>query len=178
MKKITIALISVLLIGSMVFTASAFTSSELTRDANIEVTDDTNGIISLNPGETEAVTLVDGALDIDTSYTGTGLNVESVFTYGDNGDAANNHAFNLTNTDTQTRELTLSYENVVNNEGQSEAVQFVVYDSTGTEVTTADEGNAGTFSAATGDTYYVVMEVDTTSLSPDADLSGEFVIRT
>jgi len=178
MKKITIALISLILIGGMVFTASAFTSSELSRDANIQVTDDTDGIISLNPGDTDAVTLVNGALTIDTAHSGAGLNIESVFTYGNPTDVTNDHAFNVTNTDSQARELTFSYENVVDNEGQTEAVQFIVYDSTGAQIATADAGSSATFSAATGDTYYVVMEVDTSSLSPSADLSGDFVIRT
>lgn len=179
MKKITIALVSLLLIGGMVFTASAFTSSELTRDASIEVTDDTNGIISLTPGSTDAVTINDnGALTIDTSNNGANLNVESVFTYGDSAEASNENAFSVVNSDTQDRQLTFSYENVVDSQGQTDAVEFTVYDSENIEVTTATEETAGQFTANSGESYYVVMTVDTNGLSDAADLSGDFTIRT
>lgn len=179
MKKITIALFSLLLIAGMVFTASAFTSSELTRGASIDVTDDTNGIISLTPGETDAVTINDdGALTIDTSTEDAQLNVESLFTYGDETDVTNNHAFSVVNTEAENRQLTFSYEDVVDSQGQTDAVEFAVYDSANEEVTTATEETAGQFTASSGETYYVVLNVDTNGLNDDADLSGEFTIRT
>ncbi len=179
MNKKTVVIITAMLFLGTVFGASAFTSAELTREANINVSADTDGIITLTPGaNVDAVDInQDGVLEINAAPDGNGLNVEGVFTFGDNATAhEGDDAFSITNADTVQRNLTVEYANVVENEGVDNAVEFVIYDSTGAELGTVDIGSNATVTLGAGEEIFVVINTDTTGLSSNADLSGDLVI--
>lgn len=80
-------LIGAALVATAVVGAAAFTTAELDREATIAVTDDTDGLIELTPGATEAAFVdADGKLNIviDSSDEGVGaVNPEATFTFGD-----------------------------------------------------------------------------------------------
>ena len=179
MKKTAVITITALLFVGSVFAASAFTSAELTREANIQVEADTDGIITLSPGENvDAVDInEDGVLEINAAPDGVGLNVEGTFTFGDNATAhEGDDAFSITNADDTERTLSLEYNNVVENEGVTDAVTFTVYDSDGNELDSADMETGASVTLGAGEEVFVVIDTDTTGLSPNADLSGDLVI--
>jgi hypothetical protein len=177
MKKVAIILVTAVLFAGTVFAASAFTSAELTRTSSIDVASDSNGIITLTPGSNSAVSLnSNDALEINTAGNATGLNVDGKFTYGDNANPSNTYAFSMTNADSQQRSITVAYNNITDNQGQTGAVKFKVYDSTGSQVGTVDSSTNVSITASSGAQYYVVLDVDTSGLDSAADLSGDLVI--
>lgn len=180
MKRYVIGGAALLLLVASMFGASAFTSAEITRDATIGVSADNQSVIALEPGPNvgDSVTIgSNGALQIDAAPGTSGINVESTFEYGDNASPTTDSAFKITNADSQVNDLTLSYENIANNQGVPDTVNFEVYDASGVHLGTVSPSNDLTTTVNSGDTVYVVMEVDTTGLDDGADLSGDFVIR-
>jgi hypothetical protein len=137
---------------------------------------DNNGIITLTPGSTSAVTLNNGALSIDAAQSAQGLNVDGTFTYGDKADASNSNAFSLTNSDSASRTFTVAANNFANTQSTPSAVQYHIYDGTGTKIGTVDQSTNQTFAVGSGSTVYVVLETDTTGLDSNADLSHDLVI--
>lgn len=172
-------LVALVVLTTTIFGASAFTSAEVIRDSTIGVEADNNAIISLNPGTAGDAASLDsnGELTIDASPgSSSGVNVGATFSYGDNASPTTDYAFSLTNSDSQERDFTVAYNNVVENQGQTDAVQYKIFDSSGTNVGTVTSADDVTFSASSGSTYYVVMELDTNGLDSNADLSGDLSI--
>lgn len=166
-----------MLFAGTVFAASAFTTAEVTRDANINVVADNTGIITLTPGSTSAVSLnSSGAMEINAAGDATGLNVEGVFTYGDSTSPSTDNAFSITNADTQQRTFTIAANNFADNQGQTGAVTYEVYDDTGTSMGTVDAANDLTVDLSAGQEVFVVITTDTTGLDDTADLSHDLVI--
>lgn len=177
MKKIFIIVVSAMLFAGLVAGASAFTSAEMTRSANVNVVADDSGVITLAPGTVgDTATLENGELNIDASPNSTGLNVSGVFTFGDSANPTTEHLFTMTNTTAEQQTITMEYVNVTDSQGNTGAVTYTVYDDTGTEVGTFSEGSSLDVTAGSGASHYIVMDVDTNNLDTAADLSGDIKI--
>ena len=179
---ITIGIIAVMLLtGTGIIAASSFTTATLSRDTNINVVSDDNGIIALIDGNSGAIVAVDGTtgeLNIDfTVGSATGVNVDSVYELGDQNDPSQ-RAFNITNQDGVSHSIELNYTVSDGTSGVgdgSSSVQFLVFDSSGTQVASEDEeSGTASFTANSGETFAVVVVVDTTMAGVDQtdDLSG------
>lgn len=176
-RTLAIVLVTAMLFGGSVFAASAFTSAEMTRTASIDVVADSQGIITLTPGATSAVTTdADGAMTINAAGNASGLNVDGTFTYGDKAAPSTTNAFSITNGDTEKRTFTIAANNFTANQGNTGAVTYTIYDSTGAKLATVDSATDATFDLTAGSTAYVVLETDTTGLDKTADLSHDLVI--
>lgn len=178
----TVAVIAVMLLtGTGVIAASSFTTATLARDASIDVVSDSNGVIALVDGNSGGIVAVDGAtgeLRIDFGVgSALGVNVDSVYELGDPADPSQ-RAFNVTNQDTVTHNVTLNYTVADGTSGVGDgqsSVEFLVFDSSGTQVAAEDEeAGTATFTANSGESFAVVVVVDTTMAGVDqtSDLSG------
>lgn len=169
--------------------ASSFTTATLTRDTNIDVVSDTNGVIGLIDGNSGDVVQEDastGELRIDfTVGSATGVNVDSVYELGDPANpvgASGERAFNITNNDGVSHTINISYSVADGTSGIGDGLnstEFQVYDGTGANVATvSEEGPGGEFTAASGETFAVVVVVDTTPAGVDQtdDLSGTLTV--
>jgi hypothetical protein len=90
--------------SAAVLSTGAHSSASLDRQANIDIVDDSNGVLALtDESSTDLVRIEDGNLliDFDTG-SGTGVAPNSVYTI--------NHAFGLTNNDGIPYDVTLTYE--------------------------------------------------------------------
>lgn len=170
----------VLLLTGMV-ASSAFTTATLERDTNIDVVADDQGIIALTDGNSGGIVDVDsstGELTIDFAVgSASGVNVNSTYELGDPNDPTSEMAFDITNQDSVAHTIGLNYT-VDTGDGVGDpdsSVQFRVYDSTGSQVATEDEeSGTDSFTAASGETFHVVVIVDTTvgGVDQSSDLSG------
>ncbi|WP_267641121.1 hypothetical protein [Haloarchaeobius amylolyticus] len=166
----------VLVVSGLVVGASAFTTGAVERSANVQVVPDSSGLIGLEDGTSGNIvsTNTSGALSIDFAQgSATGVNAEAYFEVGNPNDAVNGSAFNITNNDGQSHDITVSYTPVATGD-TSENVQFRIYDSTGALVTTVSEENTSQTiqTVASGATHHVVIVVDTKGVSSGTDLSG------
>jgi hypothetical protein len=100
--------------------------------------------------------------------------VESHYELGNPSDPTNQTAFNITNNDAESHDITVSYNGAGGTADTDDNIQFQVYDSTGTDLgTVSEETQSQTFSGvSSGSTLYVVMVVDTYGLDNSTDLSG------
>ncbi|ERG91440.1 MAG: hypothetical protein J07HQW1_01474 [Haloquadratum walsbyi J07HQW1] len=150
--------------------ASAFTTANIDRDAEVAVTSDASGILGLKAGDAGQVYEKDGQLTIDVTHGITnsagGLNEDANFTIGASGDAANTHAFQLTNSDSQGHSITIGYDI---DDSPSGTIEFAVYDENG-KVATATADSSDSFTVDSGETRYVIINI-TTDANQD-DLSG------
>lgn len=179
MKRKIAAIAIVLVAVSTVLAASAYTTGSLDRKANVNVVTDDAGLIGLEDGTSGTLVYQNstGALAIDfANESATGVNTAATFELGNNSDPTNQSAFNITNNDGTSHDMTVSYDGSDTQDADSN-IKFEVYDSTGTLVGTADEeGSDATFTATSGETFYVVIIVDTHGLDSTADLSGTLTV--
>lgn len=168
---------ALLLLSTGVIGASSFTTATVERGTNIDVVADDSGFIGLTDGNSgDVVQISSGELTISfVQGAATGVNVNSLYELGDPNDPTQ-RAFDLTNNDGVSHDITLSHT-VTSGDGVGDGfnqTEFRVYDSTDAHVTTASEEGSATFTAASGNTYAVVVVVDTRngSLGTAADLSG------
>lgn len=166
----------VLILVASVLGASAFTSGSVERTSNIDVVNDDTGLLALEDGTSGDLVFQNssGALEIDFTKGGAGgANVDSHYELGNPSDATNQSAFNITNNDAESHDLTVSYTGAGSGDGDKN-VQFQVYDSTGTQLgTVSEESTSNTFNGiASGSTLYVVIVTDTYGVSNSTDLSG------
>lgn len=178
---LTIALVTAMLLtGTGIIAASSFTTATLTRDTSIDVVNDANGVIALIDGNSGGIVTVDGTtgeLNIDFGVgSATGVNVDSVYELGDPDDPSQ-RAFNITNQDSVSHTIELNYT-VTTGDGVGDganSTEFMVFDSSGTKLITVSEEDGGaSFTAGSGESFAVVMVVDTTMAGVDqnSDLSG------
>lgn len=169
-------LVTALLVLTAVMGASAFTSGTVTRSANVNVVNDDAGLIALADGTSGDLvsTNSSGALAIDFTAGGAGgVNPSATYNLGDPNDPTNKSAFNVTNSDTTSHDLTFTYTGSDSEDGDDN-LQFRIFDSTGAEAGTVSE-ETGTVTASgvgSGSTLYVVVTVNTHGLTSDTDLSG------
>lgn len=183
-STLTVAIIAAMVLtGTGVIAASSFTTATLSRDTQIDVVSDANGFIALTDGDSGGVVYVDsttGELKIDfAAGSATGVNVNSTYELGTpSWSPGNERAFNITNQDTVSHSIRLNYTVSDGTSGVgdgSSSVEFQVYNSTGTNVATEDEETGDvSFTATSGETFAVVVVVDTTMAGVDKsdDLSG------
>lgn len=182
--KLKVGVLVVLMIASSAaFAASANTTAQIDRSSNVDVVDDTSGLVSLQANTSSGVVQQNdsGALNIDFAQgDATGVNTASTFEVGDTASPTSSYAFNVTNQDSVARDITLSYSDISDTDTDSN-IQFQVFNSTGDSIGTDDvadeEGNnAVATDVASGETLYVVLVVDTHGLDDGADLSGTLTI--
>lgn len=152
------------------FGASAFTTATVERSASIDVKSDSSGLIGLNTSSTEFVTSDNGGLSIDVSGANSaGVNQNSTLEIG----SQTSPAFNITNNFQSSRDLNVDYTLGTEDNVAADNVQFLVYNSTGSNVATATEETSATISNADpGETFAVAIKINTTNLSSSDDLSG------
>lgn len=169
---ITIALIVV----AAAFGASAYTSGTVERSSNVNVVNDDQGLLALSDGTSGNLVFqnASGALEIDFTKGGAGgVNVESHYELGNPSDPTNQTAFNISNLDAESHDITVSYTPTVDDGNADTNIEFQIYDQDGVSAGTLDdESTSGSFSAPSGATYYVVIVVDTHGLTNSTDLSG------
>lgn len=174
-----IALATVIALSAL--STSAFTTADLSRDTNIDVVQDDKGIIALSDGTSGGIVSYDsdGSLSIDFDPNqASGVNVNSTYKLGDPNDANSSMAFNITNQDSVSHTINVSYSvSSGDGSGSSNATEFQIYDSSNTHVVTISEDDSGReFSLSSGSTVHVVVVVDTTAkgITSSEDLSGSF----
>lgn len=182
--RIKIATIAVAVIAiTATFGASAYTSGSVSRTSTIDVVNDDQGLIALSDGTSGGLvsTSSNGKLTIDFTKGGAGgVNPDATYKLGDATDPSNSTAFNITNLDAESHDMTVEYTGVdagATGDGTSN-IQFRVFDGSGTEVATiSEESTSATISGAgSGTTYYVVIEVDTSGLTNSTSLSGTLTV--
>lgn len=175
-RAITVTVVAILIISIIAFGATAFTSAEVNREANIDVVSDSNGPISFGTGGV-GMTKIDngGELVIDASSlsSASGINPNASYQFG-NPDAddlsssnlnSSDYVFTFTNNDDTSHSLNLSY--VADNASvNANNVVFEIYKmgdgiQDGTLATVNSDGSTTSFSAAAGTTYHVVLILDT-----------------
>lgn len=174
-----------LLLATGAIASSAFTTATLERGTSINVVSDDQGVIALTDGNSGDVVQIDGStgeLRIDFAVgSASGVNVNSTYDLGDSADPTNSRAFNITNQDGVSHTIELNYT-VSDGSGVGDSqssVQFEVYDAAGTQVAVEDEeSGTASFTAASGETFAVVVLVDTTMSGVDqnSDLSGTLYV--
>lgn len=172
----------VMLVGALV-ASTAFTNATVERDTNIDVVDDTSAPISLNDGNSgNAVYLAsNGEVKVDfTNPSGSsGVNPNATYELGDVTDANNVSAFNVTNSDSQSHDLKFSYAfDGSDPAGSVENVNFTLYDNSGNKLGSATDGSSVTQTFSSSQTVYVVVTVNSTTLTNSSDLSGTLTIET
>lgn len=154
----------------------AFTDAEVDRDVNVETAGDSAAVIGLTPGATDAASLNDGALVIDTSTASAdGLNVDGTFNYGDQDNPNTENTFTLTNNDDSANTITVEY---LADNAAGDNVEFYFYDETDqTQVAAINAGDTEFSSELnSGESVDVVMVVNTNGLTDNDDLSGTLQI--
>lgn len=184
-KTLAISLAAVLVLSTVAFGASAFTSATVERQASIDVVSDASGPLALQGGATGITTQSDnGELMIDVSQLSgaSGINPDASYTFGDasvedSGTfTASDYVFNVTNTDDVNHSISMTY---TPNDGSVSAnnVVFKVYkfdggSTSGTLATVKADGTSASFNAESGTTYHVVVVFDTGIDGADITDSG------
>ena len=206
-RKFMIGIGSLAAGGAAATGTGAFTTASADRSVTVDVNGDQNSIISLIPNDDLSDISVnnDGELELDLSGTSDeGVNINSKYTWGDPDDPSNNFAFAITNNDDQDYDdLILEYEladDSVESYSNESVIKFKSYgpgdpvfggryESWG-ELKAPRNGldpnpvskNLPTSDAVdfnSGDTVYIVVEVDTTGSSAtiDDDLTGTLTVN-
>ncbi|ELZ95808.1 hypothetical protein C440_05947 [Haloferax mucosum ATCC BAA-1512] len=170
----------ILVITAASLSTSAFTAASVDRSANIDVVADQNGLLALTDGTSGPLVYYnDEQLAIDFAQgTATGANVDAEFVLGDANDSKDEHAFTVTNNDGEAHDVSVQYVATQTDSNDDDNVEFVVFDADGDAVATlSEETDAQSFSAGAGETFYVVVTVDTGHgvsevLGSGDDLSG------
>lgn len=163
--------------------ASAYTTGSVSRSSTIDVVSDDQGLIALTDGTSGDIvsTSSGGKLSIDFTKGGAGgVNPDATYKLGDAATPSTNRAFNISNLDAASHDLTVAYTGVdagATGDGTPN-IQFRIFDSSGTEVATVtEESTSATISGvASGASYAVVVEVDTTGLTNSTSLSGTLTV--
>lgn len=173
-------LVVLVVVSSAAFAASANMTASIDRSSNVDVVDDTNGLISFESGTSSGVVTqnASGALSIDFAQgNATGVNTASTFEVGDQTSPTTSYAFNVTNQDSTARDLTFNYAADAADSDADSNLQFQVYNSTGSSVGSADEeGTSVTHTLTSGEKAYVVIVVDTHGLTDADSLTGTLTI--
>lgn len=175
LKLAAVAMVAIAVTATLGVTA--FTTGSVARSSNVDVVTDDKGLIALEDGTSGDLVAQNstGALSIDFTAGGAGgVNTEAHFELGNPADPTNQSAFNVTNLDAETHDLTVKYTGAGGTSDTDANIQFQIYDSGGTQVgTVSEESTSTTISGvASGTTHYVVIVVDTHGLDSTADLSG------
>jgi len=171
-SKIAVIALGIVVVASA-FGASAFTTGSVDRASSINVQTDSAGLIGLEAGANQQfVNENSGELTIDVSNgSGAGVNQNATYQLGDQ----NEPAFNITNNFNSDQSFQAQYTLNTDDSSVDPNLQFNVYNSTGATVATVTEENTSATSLGTltaGESYGVIIDIDTTSLNSGDDLSG------
>jgi hypothetical protein len=189
--------------GAVGIGTGAFTTSSAGRSVTVDVVNDESATIGLFAGDDPDIWINDdGELTLDlTGDDGEGVNINSVYTWGDHDTPADDYAFKITNNDESTyNDVTLTYEveddswidNSTSWDNES-FIRFTVYGfGYSTDIKTPNNqlstpnpnsrsvmGPHNWLQFAPGDEWYVVVDVDTTGVdaTTEDDLTGELTIE-
>ena len=180
--KIKLGVIALgLVIASAAIGATAYTTGSVDRQSNVNVVSDDQGLIALEDGTSGNLVQqnASGALTIDFTRNGaSGVNTASHYELGDPNNGNVSTAFNITNLDGVSHDLTVSYTGATDGGDGDANIQFQIYDGSNTKVATvSEETTSATISGVgSGTTHYVVMVVDTHGVSDTSDLSGTLTV--
>jgi hypothetical protein len=184
--SVVLALALAVVLGGSALGASAFTTASVDRGASIDVVGDSDAIVGLDPGPQSATGGIveldgSGALAIDFSVNAaTGVNPSATYRLGAQtpGDPPGEVAFNVTNRDARSHDLTLDYALTADDGNSAANVEFRVYDGSGSQVgvVTEESGSLTLSGVGSGVTRHVVLVVDTTGLGQSVDLSGTLTV--
>jgi len=151
--------------------ASAFTTATVERDANLNVTTDSGGLVGLTAGDSGLVTETSNQLSIDvTEGTASGVNPNSTLTIGNESSPA----FNITNNFPNAHTFNVAYDmaNTDTTDG-TKNVQFeLINSSSGGTVATVNEDSGNETELAAEETIGVIVTIDSTGKTSTDDLSG------
>lgn len=173
-SKYSLIIAAVFGVSLVVGGVAAFTTADLQREATVQLDDDSQAIIGLTPVASGITTNDNGQLSIQLGQegSGNGLNTDATFSYGDNDDPANKSAFTMTNNDEVSHSFTVNYGlDATDPQGTTENVVYTFYDENGNKLGQASEDALASFSLNSGQTAYVVVEVNTPA-DKSGDLSG------
>lgn len=175
-----VALVSVVVIASVLIGTAAFTSGSVDRAATVNVVGDDAALTGLAPGDSSVVQY-DGnnqlVIDYGQATNADGINANSTYTVGDGANANTSYAFNITNNDNNAHDYTLGYDFDSGAAPGNSSVTYTVYDSSGTKLVEATgTSDSNSFNLASTETAYVVMTVNADGTDPTDDLSGSLII--
>lgn len=163
--SVGLALLVALTMGSSVIASSAASLSELSAA-------ETGTYVMFQEGDSGLRLTDDGRITLERENRNIGLNSEARFTFGDPSDPVDRHAFAVHANSSTRDELLVQY---VDGSGRAvDHVQLRFYSSTGAEVGRIDFDDKETTLKldSTSTTFYVVMTIDTTGISPGHELPG------
>lgn len=187
-------LIAFVVVGSMAIGTTAFTSATVDRSATADIVADDDGLVALQDNATSNLVYqkTNGELAVDFTKGGaTGINNNAKFVIGDSsGKSATvkNHAFNVTNQDTEQHSFTFDYTSVTADDGNSQNnLKFTIFydDASDTETAINDtkvvseDSTTKSLTLASAETVYVVITADTngSGINTGDDLSGTFKVK-
>jgi hypothetical protein len=177
----TLLMAGIILVAGVSVGTSAFTSATVERQANADVVTDSNGLLGLSDGNSGNLVYEDTqdqlAIDFENG-TALGANTDALFKLGDPTDPGASQAFQVTNNDAESHQITAAYTLDADDGNTASNLEFRVYDDTGTLVGTVnEEGQTVSMDANPTESYNVVVVVDTghgaaDTLTSAGDLSG------
>lgn len=175
----------ILLVSTGIIGASSFTTATLERNTSIDVVADGNGAIALSDETSGNIIYQKGSspgqgevtIDFSNAGSATGVNVNSTYELGDPNNPKTDAGINITNNDgvSHTVNLTYTLDNPSDDNDGTNETEFQVYDKSGSSVMTiSEEGTGADASLPSGDSWIVIVIVDTTADGVDSndDLSG------
>lgn len=176
----TVMLAGLIMVAATAVGASAFTAATVDRQADTDVVADENGLIGLTDGNSGNLVFQDAATDqlvIDfTNGSADGANTDARFELGNPNSASTSQAFTVTNNDDEAHAINVSYVLDADDGNADANYEFQIYNGDSLVGTVTEEGASVVLNAAAGQSYNVVVVVDTghstATLTSTADLSG------
>lgn len=184
MKTLLVA--GVILVAGVAVGTSAFTTAAVDRQADADVTTDSNGLLGLTDGNSGNLVYQNADNQLAVNFangTATGANTNALFELGDPTSPGSSQAFQVTNNDAEAHQIRAAYTPDTDDSNTDANLEFRVYDNSGTLVDTADEeGAVATIPASAGQTFDVVVVFDTghgsaETLTSTDDLTGTLEFR-
>ncbi|WP_416838125.1 hypothetical protein [Haloferax sp. DFSO52] len=205
-RKFIVGLASLTAGASAAVGTGAFSNATIPdRAVTVNVETDDNATIALVPGADPDISLVNGQLAMDlTGSNGEGVNINSLYTWGDHTDPANDYAFKIVNNDeSEYDDVVFKYEldddswvdNATTYDNES-FIKFSVYSPPqpngywgfmkcpNNQLATPNPVSrnmptSGPVDFTPGQVLYVVIDVDTTGVDATVadDLSGKLSIE-
>jgi hypothetical protein len=163
------------IVGATSIGSVAFTTANVSRDVSVDIVADDAGPIAFAAGATNAVTLTNGLLTIDTNTANAnGLNGNGTFNYGDNSAPSTTFAFSMTNNGGGSRDFTFGLGNFTL--GGSSAITLSLYDGTDTLIGDVTTSTDQTTTLTAGSTLYAVITFDTSGLTKTDNMNGDLTV--
>ena len=176
----TLLLAGIVLIAGTAVGASAFTATTVERQANTDVVADENGLLGLTDGNSGNLVYQNQADQLEIDFengTALGANTDARFELGNPDDPTGSQAFQVANNDAEPHSVSVSYALDADDGNTDANYEFRIYDSSDALVgTVTEEGQTASLNAAAGESFNVVVVVDTghstAALTETDDLSG------